>query len=722
MFLSFCNSEITRPSGSDQVLKLKNFKNKLFKFFKIKNGMSMSVHKTQDHRTAKDHKIDDQRFDLADDLKEALNYISSKFTSHVTKITTSNDDGEKVDEDPRQESECKDQEKEDNVNITNNVNAEMPELEDIDTFNFSNKDKDDGAEADMNNLDTAVLLQPQEFTEIILLIINKARLFAQGHTQEEGIDYDEMDVKSDFLYGKIEEEVYVCQPLGFEDPEFPDKVEKALYELHQAPKAWATTTASSLEVEQDSGNINKTQTKATSNEPSSYGTSLSDGPMHQDTMRDTSAHTRLKHIELMKIYTTHQKKVLDLEDELKRTKTSQQTKINGVERRVKKLEKKHRSRTYKLKRLYTVGLTARVISSSDDEALDKEDTSKQGRIDEIDDDEDIALVGTHDDVSIQDNIIQDEGIEDVGEEEVVEIVTTAKMIIDVVVDVVQVTTAIADIPVSAAKTIVIIAPTITAESSKINVEKKMEDDKESAKLKQCLEIVPDDGDNVCLEIVPDDGDNTKVDAAGYCCQLVLLKRMTLLSKRRVKKLEKKHRSRTYKLKRLYTVGLTVRVISSSDDEALDKEDTSKQERIDEIDNDEDIALVGTHDDVSIQDNIIQDEGIEDVGEEEVVEIVTTAQIIINVVVDVVQVTTAIADIPVSAAKTIVIIAPTITAESTKINVEKMEDDKESAKLKQCLEIVPDDGDNVTIDATPLSSKSPIIIDNKISKEGKKNYL
>ncbi|GKG05472.1 putative ribonuclease H-like domain-containing protein, partial [Tanacetum coccineum] len=47
-------------------------------------------------------------------------------------------------------------------------------------------------------------------------------------------------VKSAFLYGKIEEEVYVCQPLGFKDPDFPDRVyklEKALYGLHQAPRA-----------------------------------------------------------------------------------------------------------------------------------------------------------------------------------------------------------------------------------------------------------------------------------------------------------------------------------------------------------------------------------------------------------------------------------------------------------------------------------------------------
>ncbi|GJW07179.1 putative ribonuclease H-like domain-containing protein [Tanacetum coccineum] len=74
-----------------------------------------------------------------------------------------------------------------------------------------------------------------------IVVRNKARLVAQGYIQEEGIDYDEMDVKSAFLYGTIEEEVYVCQPLGFEDPQFPDKVykvEKALYGLHQAPRAW----------------------------------------------------------------------------------------------------------------------------------------------------------------------------------------------------------------------------------------------------------------------------------------------------------------------------------------------------------------------------------------------------------------------------------------------------------------------------------------------------
>ncbi|GJW77418.1 retrovirus-related pol polyprotein from transposon TNT 1-94 [Tanacetum coccineum] len=148
------------------------------------------------------------------------------------------DDGKKVDEDPRKENEYNDQEKEDNVNSTNNVNVastkevnvvgaqisielpvdpNMPALEYYKIFDLSSDDQNDGAEADINIL-----------------------------------EYN----------NQIEEEVYVCQPSGFEDPDFPDrvyKVKKALYGLHQALRAWYETLSTYLlDNGFQRGNINKT--------------------------------------------------------------------------------------------------------------------------------------------------------------------------------------------------------------------------------------------------------------------------------------------------------------------------------------------------------------------------------------------------------------------------------------------------------------------------------
>ena len=118
---------------------------------------------------------------------------------------------------------------------------------------------------------------------------NKARLVAKGYSQQEGIDYDEtyapvarleairmflayaahkkfkvfqMDVKSAFLNGELEEEVYVEQPPGFVDPKYPNHVyrlDKALYGLKQAPRAWyETLTQFLLESGFIRGTIDKT--------------------------------------------------------------------------------------------------------------------------------------------------------------------------------------------------------------------------------------------------------------------------------------------------------------------------------------------------------------------------------------------------------------------------------------------------------------------------------
>ncbi|GKB45806.1 ribonuclease H-like domain-containing protein [Tanacetum coccineum] len=149
----------------------------------------------------------------------------------------------------------------------------MPELEEISRFSDA---EDDISGADINNLDTYFQVYRNKTDERGIVIKNKARLVAQGYTQEEWIDYDEvfapvakieairlflayasfkdfvvyqMDVKSAFLYGKIEEDVNVCQTPDFEDLDFPDnvyKVEKVLYGLHQAPRAWYETLSTYL--------------------------------------------------------------------------------------------------------------------------------------------------------------------------------------------------------------------------------------------------------------------------------------------------------------------------------------------------------------------------------------------------------------------------------------------------------------------------------------------
>ncbi|GJW56611.1 putative ribonuclease H-like domain-containing protein [Tanacetum coccineum] len=165
---------------------------------------------------------------------------------------------------------------------------------DLETLNTPYVAQSVGAEADFNNMEPSTVFKIQKVWTLVdlpsgkkaigtkwvyrnkkdergIVVRNKARLVAQWYKQEEGIYYDEvfasvarveairlflafasfmnfpmyqMDVKSAFLYGTIKEEVYVCQPPGFVDLEFLEKVykmEKALYGLHQAPRAWYET-------------------------------------------------------------------------------------------------------------------------------------------------------------------------------------------------------------------------------------------------------------------------------------------------------------------------------------------------------------------------------------------------------------------------------------------------------------------------------------------------
>nr|GFA16522.1 retrovirus-related Pol polyprotein from transposon TNT 1-94 [Tanacetum cinerariifolium] len=193
------------------------------------------------------------------------------------------------------------------------IQAETPSLDNVLSLtnrfedilrDTTHSDESNGEEDDISNMETSITASPTPTlrihkdhpkSQIIgvrpigikwvlknkkdergIVIRNKARLVAQGYTQKERIDYDEifapvtrieairlflayasfmgfvvyqMDVKSAFLYGTINEEVYVMQPTGFQDSDFlvkVYKVEKAMYGLHQAPRAWYGTLSKYL--------------------------------------------------------------------------------------------------------------------------------------------------------------------------------------------------------------------------------------------------------------------------------------------------------------------------------------------------------------------------------------------------------------------------------------------------------------------------------------------
>ncbi|GJR74096.1 ribonuclease H-like domain-containing protein [Tanacetum coccineum] len=350
-------------------------------------------------------------------------------SSHDDGSKPLSDDGKKVDEDPRKDSECKDQEKEDNVNSTNNVNTagnvntisstvnaagtnevnvvggktsielpfdpNMPALEDDSIFDFLRDDEDDGAVADMNNLDTTIQVSPNPTTRIhkdhpldqVIRDLQSAtqtrkmskNLEEHGHNEdsekfwstvmakningeeqlhalvddkkiiitessvrrdlqladEEGVDclpnstifekltlmspkttvwnefsstmasaiiclatnqkfnfskfiFESMIRNLDNLSGKFlmyprkpkRKDTQVPQPINH----IENVVDEAVHKELGDSLVRAATTASSLEAEQDSGNINKTQSKETPNESSSQGTNLGGGPWCQETM------------------------------------------------------------------------------------------------------------------------------------------------------------------------------------------------------------------------------------------------------------------------------------------------------------------------------------------------------------------------------------------------------------------------------------------------------
>ncbi|GJX64299.1 retrovirus-related pol polyprotein from transposon TNT 1-94 [Tanacetum coccineum] len=688
-----------------------------------------------------------------------------------------------------------------------------------------------------------------------IMIKNKARLVAQRYTQEEGIDYDEvfapvarieairlflayasfkdfvvyqMDVKSAFLYGKIKEEVYVCKPLGFEDPDFPDrvyKVKKALYGLHQAPRAWYETVSTylldnefqrgkidkTLFIRRDKGDILLVQVYVDDIIFGSTKKSLCtefEKMMHKKFQMSSMGELTF----FLELQVKQKKDVIFISQDKYVTKILKKFGFTDVktastpmetQKPLLKDEDGETGLSPKWPVWYPKDSPFDLVAYTDSDyigaSLDRKSTiggfqflrcrliswqcKKQIVVaNSITEAEYVAAsscfnAARHKLTTVGCKLMllgityycwlkqrpteQEKGDIEIPQSSVpMENRSRMRVVYE------KGWPNLKGGPSRQDTMGDTIAQTRSENVSKfsndpllagVNTPRSGED---SLQLKELMEF--------CTKLqqrVPD-LENTKNTQAHEITSL----------KKRVKKLKRKKKSRIHGLKRLYKVGLSARIDSTDDEASLgDQEDASKQGRkIHDIDADEDITLENVHDADMF--------GVHDLDGDEV--IVETKEPVVNA-------TTTTSTIPVSAAKdlsdvdmtlaqalaqeeriarekeeandaliaqwndiqdkveTDYELAQRLQAEEQEDKVreegsetreessskragdeleqepskkQKVDDDKETEELKQCMEIISDDGDDVTIEATPLSTKSLTIVDYKIYKEGKKSYF
>nr|GEY07106.1 hypothetical protein [Tanacetum cinerariifolium] len=433
-----------------------------------------------------------------------------------------------------------------------------------------------------------------------IVIRNKARLVAQGYTQEEWINYDEvfapvprieairiflayasfndfvvyqMDVKSAFLYGKIEKEVYVCQPLGFEDPNFLDrvyKVEKGLYGLHHAPRAWS---------------IIGSLMYLTSSRP--------DIMFAVCACARYQVNPKVSHLHVMKrIFSDYAGASLD------RKTTTECCQFFGC-----------RLISWQCKKKTVVVNSTTKVEYFWSTAMSKTLNGEVQLHAQVDGKEILITESfVRKDLQLADG--EDEAVHKELGDSLVRATTTASSL-------------------------------------------KAEQDSEDTIAQTRFERVSKHSNDSLLargNTLQSDEDSMKLDELMALCatlqnRVLDLEKTKIIQcneidslKRRVKKLEKRNRSRIHKLKRLYKVGLSTRVESSRDEESLGK-DASKQWRmIDVINSDEDITLVND------ADNEMFD--VDDLGGEEVF-VARQNENVVEEVVDVAQVSTAITTVTIT---------------------------------------------------------------------------
>ncbi|GJX67920.1 hypothetical protein Tco_0303647 [Tanacetum coccineum] len=472
----------------------------------------------------------------------------------------------------------------------------------------------------------------------------------------------------------------------------------------------------------------------------------------------------------MELCTNLQNRVIDLE----KTKTSQAQEIISLKRRVKRLEKKNMSKIHGLKRLYKDGLSARTESSKD-KGLGEEDASKQGRIDDIDTNEDIYLVNVHRDEDMfgVNDLEGDEVIveTEVDHEVVVETEVASK---DVNLSVDEVTLAQALAALKSAKpkadkvmlqepeqgtiTTTTAATTVTAASTRpkakglvIHEEEqattptvssqqpsqvKVQDKgkgimvEEPLKMKKKDQISFDEQEAIRLQAEFDEEerlarekDEANVALTEEWNDIQAKIDVDYQLAQRLQAQEQEELTDEEKA-RLFVQFLEQRrkhFAAKRAEEKRNRPPTRAQQR----------SIMCTY--------LKNMEGwkpksLKNKSFANIQELFDKAFKRVNTFVDyrtelmeesskkakVMEESSKKAEAEIAQESSSKRAGEALEQESSK--KQKLEEDKESEELKQCLEIIPDDRDDVTIDATPLSTKSPTIVDYKIYKEGKKSYF
>ncbi|GJT97116.1 ribonuclease H-like domain-containing protein [Tanacetum coccineum] len=325
---------------------------------------------------------------------------------------------------PSEEGERINQEKDASINNTNNINtvsptinaasiednavdenivyrcANDPNIHDLEEISRFSDAEDDGAEADMTNLDTHILVYKNKKDESGIVIKNKERLVAQGYTQEEGIDYDEdfslvsrIEAIREVNYVNMQRIIYkgwlewnakaakdgigvkTDMGEGLGQPTNPRHTSTSVQPSNEEPITIPSSSQPkkthrprkskrATKISQSSGHLplvaDETITKEREDRMERAATTASrleaeqgsgSGPRF-NTLR--SGEDRLKLKELMVLYTKLFDRVLDLET----TKTAQAKEIASLKKRVKNLERKRKSKTLGMN-LFKIGTSRR---------------------------------------------------------------------------------------------------------------------------------------------------------------------------------------------------------------------------------------------------------------------------------------------------------------------------------------------------------------------------